>query len=265
MTVALAPTRLVFESMGTVVTVVSTVPIGTSTADAIKGAFRDLDERFSLYRHDSEASAIGRDRSLIRSASEPYRDMYWDAVAWLAATGGAFTPHRPDGVVDLAGVVKARAIEAAGDILVAHGHLDWTLNAGGDVLVSGAQASGEPWTVGIVDPDDRGRLWTQIATHPGRMAIATSGVQERGEHVWRMASETTLTQVTVAAADIETADVLATAILGGGITTLQLVQKAYDIDVLAQATDGTVWASPVFTARSAVSPGPTGEWSTSPR
>ena len=248
MTVALAPTRLVFESMGTVVTAVSTVPIGTSTVDAIEEAFRDLDERFSLYRHDSEASAIGRDRSLIRSASEPYRDMYWDAVAWLAATGGAFTPHRPDGVVDLSGVVKARAIEAAGDVLVADGHLDWCLNAGGDVLVSGTQASGEPWTVGIVDPDDRARLWTQFDTHPGRMAVATSGVQERGEHVWRMVCATTFNQVTVAAADIETADVLATAILGGGIATLQLVQKAYDIDVLAQASNGTVWASPVFTA-----------------
>ena len=219
-----------------------------ATTEAVKSAFRELEERFSLYREDSEASAIGRDRSLIRSASESYRDMYWDAVAWLAATCGAFTPHRPDGVVDLSGVVKARAIEAAGDILVAHGHEDWCLNAGGDVLVSGAQASGDPWSVGIVDPDDRGQLWSRIDTHPGRMAVATSGVQERGEHVWRMASENTFTQVTVAAADIETADVLATAILGGGIETLQLVQKAYDIDVLASAADGTVWASPVFTA-----------------
>jgi len=248
MTMAHVPTRLVFESMGTVVTVVSTVPISASTAEAVIGAFAGLDERFSLYRHDSEASAIGRDRSLIRTASEPYRDMYWDAVAWLSATGGAFTPHRPDGVVDLSGVVKARAIATAGDILVSEGHLDWCLNAGGDVLVSGVQASGKPWTVGIVDPDDRGRLWTQIETHPGRMAVATSGTQERGEHVWRMASETRFAQVTVAAADIETADVLATAILGGGITTLQLVQKTYDIDVLAQTSDGVVWASPVFSA-----------------
>jgi thiamine biosynthesis lipoprotein len=73
-------------------------------------------------------------------------------------------------------------------------------------------------------------------------------VQERGEHVWRLASATTFTQVTVAAADIETADVLATAILGGGVDTLQLAQRGYDIDVLAQSSDGTVWASPVFRA-----------------
>ncbi|HSN10553.1 MAG TPA: hypothetical protein VLS51_00390, partial [Propionibacteriaceae bacterium] len=79
--------------------------------------------------------------------------------------------------------------------------------------------------------------------------------QERGEHVWRMASSATFTQVTVAAADIETADVLATAILGGGLDTLELVQKGYDIDVLAQASDGRVWASPVFVATAAVQQG----------
>ena len=91
MTVALAPTQLVFESMGTVVTVISTVAFDVATTEAVTSAFRELDERFSLYREDSEASAISRDRSLIRSASESYRDMYWDAVAWLVATGGAFT------------------------------------------------------------------------------------------------------------------------------------------------------------------------------
>ena len=117
-------------------------------------------------------------------------------------------------------------------------HLDWCLNAGGDVLVSGIQASGEPWTVGIVDPDDRGRLWTQIDMHPGRMAVATSGIQERGEHVWRMVSDTTFTQVTVAAADIETADVLATAILSGGIATLQLVPEGVSDFALRGYVDG---------------------------
>ena len=62
MTVAHAPTQLVFESMGTVVTVLSTVPIDVTTTEAVKSTFRELDERFSLYREDSEASAIRRDR-----------------------------------------------------------------------------------------------------------------------------------------------------------------------------------------------------------
>jgi thiamine biosynthesis lipoprotein len=63
-----------------------------------------------------------------------------------------------------------------------------------------------------------------------------------------MAADDTFSQVTVAAADIETADVLATAILAGGVTTMKLAQQTYDIDVLACAHDGRIWASPVFQA-----------------
>ena len=239
---------LVFETMGTVVTLVTVVPLDAATSDAVRGAFRALDERFSLYKPESEASLVGHARMGLKSASAEYQEMYWAAITWSEATDRAFTPHRPDGVIDLSGVVKARGIQAAGDVLVQAGHVDWCLNAGGDVLVGGVQETGEPWLVGIVDPDDRTQLWTQFATRPGRLAVATSGIQERGEHVWRMAADDTFTQVTVAAADIETADVLATAILAGGVTTLQLAQGTYDIDVLASAHDGRVWASPVFTA-----------------
>ena len=72
-----------------------------------------------------------------------------------AATSGAFTPHRPDGAVDLSGIVKALGIQAAAAVLDAHGVRDYVLNAGGDVVVSGAQPDGRPWVVGIVDPDGR--------------------------------------------------------------------------------------------------------------
>jgi thiamine biosynthesis lipoprotein len=242
------PTPLVFETMGTVVTLETAAPLEDSTSDAVQEAFRTLDERFSLYKPESEASLVGHGRVGIRTASAAYQEMYWAAIAWSEATDRAFTPHRPDGVIDLSGVVKARGIQAAGDVLTQHGHTAWCLNAGGDVLVAGVQDSGEPWIVGIVDPDDRTQMWSQFATRPGRLAVATSGIQERGDHVWRMAADDTFTQVTVAAAEIETADVLATAILAGGVTTLQLVQGKYDIDVLASAHDGRVWASPVFTS-----------------
>jgi thiamine biosynthesis lipoprotein len=227
---------------------VTTVPLDAATSDAVQEAFRALDEQFSLYKPESEASLVGHGRVGVRTASAAYQEMYWAAIAWSEATDRAFTPHRPDGVIDLSGVVKARGIQAAGDILTQYGHADWCLNAGGDVLVAGVQETGEPWVVGIVDPDDRTTLWSQFATRPSRLAVATSGIQERGEHVWRMAADDTFTQVTVAAADIETADVLATAILAGGVTTLKLAQAKYDIDVLASAHGGRVWASPVFTA-----------------
>ncbi len=238
---------LVFETMGTVVTLVTAQLLEPPVAQSVQDAFRALDERFSLYRPESEATRVGHDRTALASASPEYLEVYWAAVAWSDATDHSFTPHRPDGVVDLSGVVKARAIQAASDVLGAAGVTDWCLNAGGDVLVAGAQPDGTPWVVGIVDPHDRTSLWTQFATRPGRLAVATSGIQERGEHVWRLASDDTFTQVTVAAADIETADVLATAVLAGGVTILELAQQKYDIDILASARDGRIWASPVFT------------------
>jgi thiamine biosynthesis lipoprotein len=58
-------------------------------------------------------------------------------------------------------------------------------------------------------------------------------------------------QVSVAAADIITADVLATAIVAGGRATLDSVTARWDVDVLAVAHDGALLATPGFRAPSA--------------
>ncbi len=236
---------LVFESMGTVIDLRTNDVLPATASAAVREAFESLDARFSLYRPGSEADLVARRTLTVREASESYRETYELAVAWREKTEGAFTPYRPDGVIDLSGVVKAMAIQAAADALVTAGVRGWCLNAGGDVLVDGTQPDGTAWVVGIVDPDDRTALWTQYSTST-KPAVATSGIAERGEHVWRMAADDTFVQVTVAAADIVTADVWATAILAGGVGTLELAHRCDDLDVLAATPDGRVWASPVF-------------------
>ena len=55
--------------------------------------------------------------------------------------------------------------------------------------------------------------------------------------------------MSVAAADIVTADVLATAIVAGGSPMLDLAAEGWDIDVLAVRSDGEVLATPGFRAR----------------
>ncbi len=237
----------VFETMGTVVSLRTNHTLPSAAAAAVVAAFAGLDARFSLYRPGSEADLVARRELAVKDASPAYKAAYELALDWREKSEGAFTPHRPDGVIDLSGVVKALGIQAAAAALVAQGVLGWCLNAGGDVLVEGTQPDGTPWVVGIVDPDDRTTLWTQYSTL-AKPAVATSGIAERGEHVWRMAADDTFTQVTVAAADIVTADVWATAILAGGIGTLELAQRTDDLDVLAATADGRVWASPVFLA-----------------
>ncbi|QHC68367.1 FAD:protein FMN transferase [Rathayibacter sp. VKM Ac-2759] len=212
----------------------------SAPAAAIEAVFDALERRFSLYLPQSEASRIARGELALPAASVAMREAYAEALAWRTATDGAFTPHRPDGVVDLSGTIKAQAIRAAGRLLDSAGCTDWLLAVGGDVLGRGG-AGGGPWSVGIVDPADRTGLLCAVPLSAELRAVATSGTAERGEHVWRRPTEpcaATFRQVSVVAPDILTADVLATAVLAGGRPSLDSALERYDIDVLACTTEG---------------------------
>lgn len=264
-----------FTCMGTVISL--TVPADTHKApqaaeDELEAAtavverlFTELDATFSLYRHDSEASRMARGELALQDASAEMRARYEEAVGWRLLTEGAFTPERPDGALDLSGLIKGHAIKEAGTSLRALGLADWCVNAGGDVLVSGSPApgSGEPWRAGIVDPADRRTL---LAAFPlgglpaggaasegftsdagGKAALATSGSAERGDHIWSVAAAASeFRQVSVAAADVVTADVLATAIVAGGAPMLHRATALWEIDVLAVRRAGDLLATPGF-------------------
>ncbi|HEX4401079.1 MAG TPA: FAD:protein FMN transferase [Galbitalea sp.] len=223
----------VFETMGTVVSIEP--PLRVREIEAV---FAELNERFSLYRADSELSRIADGSLSMIDASPELRGAYARALEWRALTADAFTPHRPDGVVDLSGIVKALAMDAARDLLADSEH--WILNAGGDVLTSGQEA-----TVGITDPFDRTRLLTSVRLGGSRRAVATSGTAERGDHIWGRGG---FAQVTVVADDIIQADVLATAIIAGGVDSLNASTSSWDIDVLAVDLAGNLFATPGFTS-----------------
>jgi thiamine biosynthesis lipoprotein len=232
----------VFETMGTVASLRSGEgDLSVAALDAVERIFETDDRRFSLYDPDSPLSRIARGDLSLPAADPAVRDAYALALDWRGRTGGAFTPHRPDGVVDLSGVVKAVAIATAGDALDRwSGH--WLLSVGGDVLARGLNHA-SAWRVGVVDPDDRGRLAALVALTGSRRAVATSGTAERGDHLWRRGGER-FTQVTVAADDIVTADVLATAIAAGDERDLDRITAEYDIDVLTFDTAGEARATP---------------------
>ncbi|MFE4226257.1 FAD:protein FMN transferase [Arthrobacter sp. NPDC056886] len=218
---------------------------------AVERVFARADETFSLYRPDSEASRLARGELSLRDASASMRDRYADALSWRLMTEGAFSPERPDGVLDLSGIIKGYAIGQAGAALRSQGITDWCLNAGGDVLVMGSPVpgSGAAWAAGVVDPLDRSALLAAYGLGgPGtRRALATSGSAERGDHIWTAGSRgVEFAQVSVAAADIVTADVLATAIVAGGTAMLHRATDGWDIDVLAVRRTGELLATPGF-------------------
>ncbi|MEZ2391449.1 FAD:protein FMN transferase [bacterium RCC_150] len=276
-----------FTSMGTVVSLAIPCEPGPAShpveeeleaaTAVVERLFNELDETFSLYRPDSEASAMARGELALSEASAQMRELYRSASEWRISTEGAFTAERPDGVVDLAGIVKAHAILKAGTSLRALGLRDWCINAGGDVLVEGSPIHGgvQPWLAGVVDPEDRGALLTAFPLGRGglgrggglggggeaggreaaapKQALATSGTSERGQHIWSAGRPVrgpgSFRQVSVAAPDIITADVLATAIMAGGAKTLSLATGHWDVEVLAVKNDGGLLATPGFRAR----------------
>jgi thiamine biosynthesis lipoprotein len=231
--------RTVFETMGTVATLDGATEHLTAT---VKDLFENYEARFSLYRPDSELSRVASGELSLLDSSDELRDAYADAQVWGSLTGGVFTPHRPDGVIDLNGIVKARAMQAAGAALSAAGCHDWSLNVGGDILVSGVGAA----PIGIVDPADRATLLAAIDLSGTRRAVATSGSAERGDHIWLAGTteRAEFVQATVVADDIVTADILATAIIAGGRATLDEITARWDVDVLTVDRVGELLASP---------------------
>ncbi|MDR7082171.1 thiamine biosynthesis lipoprotein [Arthrobacter ginsengisoli] len=227
-------------------------------AAAVEHVFTGLDEMFSLYRPDSEASRLARGEVTLRDASAAFRARFEDATGWRLLTEGFFTPERPDGVLDLSGIIKGYAIDQAASALECAGVEDWCLNAGGDVLVSGSPAPGTatPWMAGIVDPQDRGTLLSgfPLGGNGSFVALATSGTAERGDHIWRAGvgrtefRRTEFRQVSVAATDIVTADVLATAVVAGGRRMLDWATNSWDVEVLAVLGNGELLATPGFRA-----------------
>lgn len=238
-------TSWVFEAMGTIVSLtLSDSPNAADAVVAVERRFRAFDERFSLYNPDSELSRVAEGKLGLTDSSDELRSTYASALRWRDDTGGAFTPHRPDGVIDLNGTVKALAMQTAADELLDLGFSDWCLNAGGDVLCAGHQPNGASWRVGVVDPTDRAVLLFTIPVDGTRHAVATSGSAERGDHIWTtMATDRSYLQVTVVADDIETADVLATTIVAGGPSAFALVVERWSVDVLTVAHDGALTAT----------------------
>jgi len=233
--------RSVFETMGTVVSL-ELPDSHTRLALEVEEIFRAYDERFSLYRPESELSLVASGELTLPAASDEMRATYVRALDWRSRTDGAFSVHRPDGVLDLNGIVKAEAIEAAGALLTAAGCSQFTINVGGDILSS----EGQSCAIGIADPAHPDRLLCAVAVEGTRRAIATSGSAQRGDHIWHGGSTepSEFVQVSVIADDIVTADVIATAIIAGGEATLNDLCDTCDIDVLTVGRDGVISATP---------------------
>lgn len=155
-------------------------------AAAVDDAFaylRRADAQFSTYKPDSEVSRLGRGELTLADCSLELRQVLTLAEQLRIDSRGHFDVrgHRADGGLDPSGIVKGWAVEEAAWILDAAGARNYSINAGGDILVRGEPEPGQPWRVGIRHPLDADAVARVLELRGG--AVATSGAYERGEHI----------------------------------------------------------------------------------
>jgi thiamine biosynthesis lipoprotein len=200
----------------------------------------EADQTFSTYKPNSEVSRIRRNELRPESGSFDVKQIHKACLQWNAATAGAFDAFDRGGLWDPSGVVKGWAAQSAGNFLIAHGIVDFSLNAGGDVLI-GPKASHALQRVGIAKPISIAETglsagWILDLSETAFRAVATSGTAERGQHIW--GGNTDLVQATVVGEDLLSADVWATALCARGAELLSEFSKT-ELEALLIYADGS--------------------------
>jgi FAD:protein FMN transferase len=218
---------------------------------AVRAVFAELvevDRVFSPYKPDSAVSRMARGEVGWAEVDPVVRAVAERCERARELTGGLFDPELPGGGWDPSGLVKGWAVERAGERLREVSDLDWCLNAGGDVLV--LCPSNHPFTVGIQDPRDPGRVVAAVARNDG--AVATSGTAARGAHLYDPRTgepvKSRWLSVSVTGPSLEYADVLATAAFVAGEGWPAVVDALPGYEGLGILADGNLLATPGWPA-----------------
>jgi thiamine biosynthesis lipoprotein len=214
--------------------------------EAVFGYFAAIDQRFSLFRPDSEITAINQGRLTMQTASPDMREIFAIAEDTRQRTQGYFEIRRPDGQIDPSGAVKGWAIRNAARLIEAAGCRHYFVDAGGDIQSNGTAADGTDWRIGIRNPFNDREI-VKIVRPAGR-GVATSGTYVQGDHIYDPhrpgESIADIVSLTVIGADVLQADLYATAAFAMGRAGIYFIEQTpglegYMIDCTGIATQTT--------------------------
>ncbi len=212
-----------------------------SDLNSIFEYFDYIDQKFSTYKKTSEITQINNGKIKIDTYSDDMKTVFNLSEKTKQETHGYFDIYR-GGKVDPSGVVKGWAIGNAAAMLQKKGFKNYYVDAGGDVQVSGRNAKGNIWTVGIRNPFNQDEIVKVIKLN--NAAIATSGTYIRGQHVYNPKDSKPLVDIvslTVVGPNIYDADRFTTAAFAMGKNGINFIEnlasfEGYQIDKNGLAT-----------------------------
>jgi FAD:protein FMN transferase len=237
-----APARSrILHVMGTVVTLDIRGGNGSDEhVEAIFEWFRQVDDRFSAWKPDSEVSRFARGELVEDQLSPDLREVLDACEEVRVLSDGIFDirRHRADGLPDPTGLVKGWSVDRAVMLLESWGVTDFSVNAGGDAVVRGRPAAERWWRVGIQHPFLRDKVAGVVVGSD--FAVATSGTYERGEHILDARAGTLpqgLASMTVIGPALGLADAYATAAFAMGRDGLDWLDAIPDYSGCAITSD----------------------------
>jgi thiamine biosynthesis lipoprotein len=247
--------RRTVEVMGTVVSLALVRPgrdeieelrQAEAAVAAAAGVLHQADDTFSLWQPQSPMSRLRRGELSLGEAPPEVAEVLALCRSARQGSAGWFDPWAAPGGVDPTGLVKGWAAEQAMVALQGQGQGDAMVNAAGDIVCVGTGPGGRAWRVGIEDPLDPSRLLTVVEGWP---AVATSGLYQRGEHIFcpHCGSGHGALSATVIGPELWLADALATAVVAAGPEAgLEVVEAVAGYEVLLTGADGARRASSGF-------------------
>ena len=236
--------RHVEPVMGTVFSIVADAGAGIPAAVA---RLHHLDEVFSTYRPESVVSRMARGETVEYDAE--VAEVLDRCSEVERETGGWFTAY-PEGRLDPSGWVKGWAVAEVARILAEAGAADYCVAGGGDVQTAGRTEDGRPWRVGIADPLRPMKLAAVVAG--SGIAVATSGIAERGTHIIDPHSGQPaegFLSVTLVGERIAATDAWTTAVYAMGPELgLEWAERRPGIEAFAVLPDGTTRQTSGFAA-----------------
>jgi FAD:protein FMN transferase len=155
--------------------------------------------------------------------------------------------------IGFGGIGKGYAAERAKAVMRQKGADSGIVNASGDLTVWGHQPDGKPWTIGIVNPNAAGQVFSYLEVV--NMAIATSGNYEkyvmiggrRYSHTINPRTGLPVTgvkSVTILCPNAELADAMATPVMIMGIRAgLDMINQIKDIEAIVVDDEDRIYTS----------------------